>query len=91
MSASDHLLIINFIGPKPKWGSLKPWLEFLNNVAKHGQVFFNHVFGFGFFYLKCDTQETIKQVSMQTPFSNDMAHVSSIHGYELSIMPIPQV
>lgn len=33
MSALDHLLITNFIGPKPKQGSLKPWLEYLNNVV----------------------------------------------------------
>lgn len=87
---SNHLLITNFIGPKPKRGSLEPWLESLNNVIKHGQVFFNHEFGFGFFYLKCNTQETTKQVLIQTPFSNDLADVSSIHGYQLSVLLIPQ-
>jgi hypothetical protein len=68
---SDHLLIANFIGPKPKLGFLEPWLKSLNNTIKQGQVFFNHEAGFGFFYLKCDTQETTKQVLMQTPFPND--------------------
>lgn len=60
---SYHLLMVNFILPKPKFGFLEPWMEPSNTNIKNGHVSFNHEAWFGFSYLKCNSPETMKQVS----------------------------
>lgn len=54
---SNHLLIANFIGPKPKFGFFNPWVEILNHEVKQGHATFNHEVD-----LKYDTLDTTKQM-----------------------------
>lgn len=78
---SNHMLIANFIGPKPKFGILEPWMEALNSKIRNGHVSFNHEACF--FYLKCNSPETMKQILMQTLFRNGLG-MSVFHPWVLA-------
>lgn len=44
-SSSDHLLIVNFIGPKPKLEFLEPYMDALKSEIKIGSITYNHEAG----------------------------------------------